>query len=300
VVKDFAALLRSYNVNTVTGDRYGGEWPRARFREHGIEYVPSARPKSDIYIDLLPLLNAQRVELLDIPHLAAQLVGLERRTARSGKDSVDHTPGGHDDVANAAAGVLVGLDLDRRPALVKPSELLDGGEPVPVPKFCDFVFATLTNDQKGNCATLYVAASRHHGIPVTLLDFDAQPMGAAMFGGIAARLRELVTQCRPRLGCLGVFTNDTLGRHALSRGLHAELIPPEYAADPARLALSGAGHVSAGKVRIATPAHERAKTSPLGGALNIRGGDATADDPLRFALLASIAIALDDASISVS
>jgi hypothetical protein len=36
-----------------------------------------------------------------------QLVGLERRTARGGKDSIDHPPGGHDDVANAAAGAIV-------------------------------------------------------------------------------------------------------------------------------------------------------------------------------------------------
>jgi hypothetical protein len=36
-----------------------------------------------------------------------QLVGLERRTARGGKDSIDHCPGAHDDVANAAAGAIV-------------------------------------------------------------------------------------------------------------------------------------------------------------------------------------------------
>ena len=31
------------------------------------------------------------------------------RVARSGKDSVDHAPGGRDDVANAVAGVLVAV-----------------------------------------------------------------------------------------------------------------------------------------------------------------------------------------------
>ena len=42
--------------------------------------------------------------------LVNQLCGLERRTARSGKDSIDHGPGGHDDLANAVAGAadLVG------------------------------------------------------------------------------------------------------------------------------------------------------------------------------------------------
>ncbi len=45
--------------------------------------------------------------LLDNQRLRAQLEGLERRVARGGKDSIDHAPGGKDDVANAAAGALV-------------------------------------------------------------------------------------------------------------------------------------------------------------------------------------------------
>ena len=64
-VAEFAALLRRYGVTKIVGDKYGGEWPRARFAEHGIEFEQSARPKSDLYSDLLPLLNARRVELLD-------------------------------------------------------------------------------------------------------------------------------------------------------------------------------------------------------------------------------------------
>jgi hypothetical protein len=37
------------------------------------------------------------------------LYALERRTARSGKRSIDQPPNGHDDVINAAAGVLTGF-----------------------------------------------------------------------------------------------------------------------------------------------------------------------------------------------
>ena len=106
VVQDFAALLKTYGVSRVTGDRYGGEWPAERFRTHGIKYEPSANPKSDIYRDAIPLFQGGRVELLDHPRLVAQLIGLERRTARGGKDSIDHSPGGHDDIANAVCGVL--------------------------------------------------------------------------------------------------------------------------------------------------------------------------------------------------
>ena len=107
VVEEFAALLKSYGVTQVYGDRYGGEWPRERFRYHGIAYRPADKTKSEIYLALLPMLNSQTAELLDVRRLEDQLVGLERRTSRGGKDSIDHAPGGHDDVANAAAGALV-------------------------------------------------------------------------------------------------------------------------------------------------------------------------------------------------
>ena len=39
--------------------------------------------------------------------LKAQLCGLERRTARGGRDSVDHAPRQHDDVANAVMGAVL-------------------------------------------------------------------------------------------------------------------------------------------------------------------------------------------------
>jgi hypothetical protein len=107
VVAEFAALLRYYRISRIAGDRYAGEWPRERFREYGIEYEPSDRPKGEIYRDTLPLLNSGKVELLDLPRLATQFAGLERHTARGGRDSIDHAPGGHDDVANAAAGALL-------------------------------------------------------------------------------------------------------------------------------------------------------------------------------------------------
>ncbi len=107
VVAEFAGVLATYGCHRVTGDRYAGEWPRERFREHGIDYDLAEKPRSDLYRDMLPLLNSGQVELLDYPRLIGQLCKLERRTARSGRDSIDHPPGGHDDVANAVAGALV-------------------------------------------------------------------------------------------------------------------------------------------------------------------------------------------------
>jgi hypothetical protein len=107
VVADFCRALASYGIGTVVGDRYGGEWPREQFSKRNVTYRPSERAKSDIYRDALPLLNSRKCQLLDIRHLISQLHGLERRTARGGKDSIDHGPGQHDDVANAVAGAIV-------------------------------------------------------------------------------------------------------------------------------------------------------------------------------------------------
>lgn len=110
VVKDFAGLLRAYGISTVRGDRYGGEWPRERFRKHGIVYETADAAKSDIYRDLLPILTSGAVDLLDNPRLVLQLANLERRKGRAGRDTIDHPAGSHDDLANAAAGALVGAD----------------------------------------------------------------------------------------------------------------------------------------------------------------------------------------------
>ena len=105
VVGEFSALLKSYRVSKITGDRYAGEWPRERFREHGIVYEPAQKPKSDLYRDLLPAINSRKLDLLDDARLLTQLVSLERRTARGGRDSIDHPPNTHDDLANAIAGL---------------------------------------------------------------------------------------------------------------------------------------------------------------------------------------------------
>jgi len=107
VVQEFSNTLKHYRVSTVTGDKYGGDWPAEQFEKRGIRYRAAEHFRSELYLELLPALTSGQVELLDNKRLIAQLAGLERRTSRIGKDSVDHSPGAHDDVANAAAGALV-------------------------------------------------------------------------------------------------------------------------------------------------------------------------------------------------
>lgn len=106
VVEEYAAILKSYGLTTVTGDRYAGSWPAERFAAHGIRYEPSAKTKSEIFLELLALVNSGRVRIPNDKRLRQQFIALERRTSRSGRDSVDHPVSGFDDLANAVAGAL--------------------------------------------------------------------------------------------------------------------------------------------------------------------------------------------------
>lgn len=117
-VAETSALLKSYGVGDVVGDRYAGEWPREAFRARGVSYTVAEKPKSDLYLELLAAVNSGRVELPDMPDLLRELRGLERRRGSSGRDRVDHRPGAHDDLANAVAGVVVDRLLREEPGVI--------------------------------------------------------------------------------------------------------------------------------------------------------------------------------------
>ena len=74
-------MLKSYNVVKVIGDKYGGGYPPEQFGKFNILFEQAAKPKSELYGDLLPMINSQRIQLLDHPRLISQLCALERRSA---------------------------------------------------------------------------------------------------------------------------------------------------------------------------------------------------------------------------
>lgn len=119
-VEEFSQTLKDYGVGQVRGDHYAGDWPKRRFLHHSIQYITSAAAKSRIYLEWLPILNAGRCDLLDDPRLIFQASTLERRTSRVGKDTIDHPPGGHDDMVNCAAGALVMVAGNVQPVVVSP------------------------------------------------------------------------------------------------------------------------------------------------------------------------------------
>jgi hypothetical protein len=283
-----AALLRRYGVSTVAGDKYAGEWPRARFAEHGIAFEQSARPKSDLYGDLLPLLNARRVELLDLPRLSAELAGLERRTARSGRDSIDHAPGGHDDLANAVAGVLVGLDLDRRPPLVKLGDVLDDGRPPELPTHCHLMFAVIVVVE-ANVAVVFTG-SRPNRPPLWILDVEASAFHGGFFRNVAARLNELASQCGVGLSP-AIFAPANLLRYVEGFGLTVAETPEWF--DAEQSLILAAQIVSSRRVRFCAPVVEKMRNQEIGAALAFKAGDAV-ETALQTALIAAICLKFDE------
>jgi hypothetical protein len=63
---------------------------------------------------------------LDVKRLINQLCSLKQRTARGGRDLIDHPqhPGAHDDLANAVCGAFVMLERDRRPHLISLADVV--------------------------------------------------------------------------------------------------------------------------------------------------------------------------------
>ena len=112
-------VLKTYRCDRAINDAYAAEWVRTTFAAYGIRYDRAtttawkegsqqknkvAKPRSQLYAELLPILHAGEIELPDDDLLVVQLSSLERRTRSGGRDIIDHPPNCHDDLANAVAG----------------------------------------------------------------------------------------------------------------------------------------------------------------------------------------------------
>jgi hypothetical protein len=104
--KEFAELMRSYNISFCIADKFAGEWVVEQMGKFGIRVEQCAKAKSELYLDLLATLMSGRVELLDDPRAVNQIASLERRNRSGGRASIDAPVGQHEDVANSIAGAV--------------------------------------------------------------------------------------------------------------------------------------------------------------------------------------------------
>jgi hypothetical protein len=105
-VAEFAELAKHYGCRRITGDNYSADWVATAFENAGCQYVRSRLTRSELYLEGLPLFTRGLVSIPDHAQLIRELRLLERRTARSGKDTVDHGVGGSDDHSNVLFGAM--------------------------------------------------------------------------------------------------------------------------------------------------------------------------------------------------
>jgi len=131
VVAEFVELFRRYGIKETVGDAYASQWCATAFDRHGITYRHSELNRSQLYLTTLPLINSKTVRLLDHPRAVSQFCGLERRTTRGGRDTVDHRPNASDDLCNAIEGLCATVSCGRRRGEMSVSIIQADGRVVP-------------------------------------------------------------------------------------------------------------------------------------------------------------------------
>lgn len=106
VLSEMQVILRQYGLRKVTGDNYAANFVSDGFKDIGVKYERSDKNRSELYLELLPRICSQEIELPDNAVLIDQISQLERKV-RSGsvRDIVDHPHGGKDDVSVVVAGL---------------------------------------------------------------------------------------------------------------------------------------------------------------------------------------------------
>ena len=268
VVAEIAALLREYGLATITGDRYGAGWTTEGFAKEGIGYQASERDRSALYLDALPLFTSGRARLLDSPRLIHQLVSLERRTGRLGRDRVDHRPGGSDDLANAAAGALVLASASAAPVLWRGDDLLSTDGPIRWPVRVVAIYATAAIDDRALAVCFWASGGDRYGCPgrLLLIDFFTGPLRPDVFTIVASQLAALarepeLPQHRPAV--LGICCPSILAPHAERGGLAVFADGDAPLANRELLLLAAGAQLGCGAVKICDRADETSRSIPL-------------------------------------
>ena len=193
---------------------------------------------------------------------------MERRDGALGPRFDRPWPGGHDDLANAVAGVLVGVDLDRRQPLVRLSDVFgaDGRAP-PLPRHCGMVVFAAVAMEGADVAVVF-AVHLPGEPPLYILDAVAGPLWRDFFADTAARLQELKRACNAQAAA--VFTPADLIPLFEMPGLIVRS-PPDWFDAETSLAFA-AGMTSRGLVKFCAPVADKMKTQSHRGGVGVQGG----------------------------
>ena len=311
ITKQFAELLKAYHIATVQGDRYAGDWPGEQFRRCGVDYKPSERTTSENYGEMLPMINSGKCSLLDHARMAQQIIGLERKTSRSGKDSISHAPNAHDDIAASVAGALV-IALEGEGSLTRLGDFLVGGEPAQEPVSPMRVAASIVCGARGahagiGGAAIFSVLPANSPFRVVLVDVISSDFGAPFLAEVYLKLQKWSDRLKPHHGFVAVADGEIARTYnAVMAGIRSRersenrldprarlcgIYRPELLAR-SNLAATAAAIVSSGAVKIGADLLDQSARLPIASLLDFRTDDP--DEPLKRAIILGIATSMPD------
>ncbi len=125
VVAGFCDVLREYGIGEVVGDRFSGLFAPESFQRHGVAYKQSEHPARVLFGALLPLLNSERIRLVDDKVANTEICRLERKVTPAGNTMIQAPPREHDDRAVCIAGAA-SLTMASQDAYIVARNLRDG------------------------------------------------------------------------------------------------------------------------------------------------------------------------------
>jgi hypothetical protein len=127
---EVCALLKSYRINSVKGDKFSAGFVIEAHQKCGVTYTYSDKDTSQNYLEALPCFTSGRVRLVDNPRVVSQFAGLERKTG-AGRDRVDHGSGDnrHDDASCATAGAIALAAAGGQPMIISEEALAAASVP---------------------------------------------------------------------------------------------------------------------------------------------------------------------------
>lgn len=137
-ISESIELFSRYGVHEVKGDHFASGYIEPKFVQAGFAFEPIKLSKSDLYVEMMPMLNDGNIELLDCEYTNSQLKRLERRRGRNGRDRIDHVDKGHDDRANMVAGLVYMGKEKMKTAPISLSDVKMGGERQAVKESFDY------------------------------------------------------------------------------------------------------------------------------------------------------------------
>ena len=150
--------------------------------------------------------------------------------------------------------------------------LLVNGEPLPYPRRCEQVFATMDTAVKSGLqhdatAVVYWAYDRFNAAPLKILDYDIVRIDGYLLESwvprVFARVEELARECGAVLGPDGVIIEDkqtgsVLLQQALSRGWPARPVESKMTAlGKSERAIASSNYVFQGLIKITQHAHDK-------------------------------------------